>query len=105
NVSGDISITGSTDGKVHVHGDIRASGFGFGDPQKRLDDLVAHPPVELKGDTLRVGKESSRLHNVSISYALEVPRDTAVSSSTISGSQSVRSVRGPVQAESISGSV
>jgi DUF4097 and DUF4098 domain-containing protein YvlB len=105
NVSGDVSIAGSADGKVHVHGDVRVSGFGFGDPQKRLDDIVASPPVELKGDTLRIGKETGRLRNVSITYAIEVPRETAVNLASISGSQFVRSVRGPVQAESISGRV
>ena len=29
NTSGDVSITGSADGKVHVHGDAHASSFGF----------------------------------------------------------------------------
>jgi DUF4097 and DUF4098 domain-containing protein YvlB len=105
NVAGDISIVGSADGKVHIHGDVRVSGFGFGDPQKRLDDIVASPPVELRGDTLRIGKETTRLHNVSIAYAIEVPRDTAVNSASVSGSQSVRGVRGPVQAASVSGAV
>jgi DUF4097 and DUF4098 domain-containing protein YvlB len=105
NVAGDISIVGSADGKVHIHGDVRVSGFGFSDPQKRLDDIVASPPVELRGDTLRIGKETTRLHNVSIAYAIEVPRDTAVNSASVSGSQSVRGVRGPVQAASVSGAV
>ncbi|MGB6595487.1 MAG: DUF4097 family beta strand repeat-containing protein [Candidatus Acidiferrum sp.] len=105
NVSGDVAIIGSADGKVHVHGDVRVSGFGFGSPQERLSQILASPPVELKGDTLRVGKELSRLHNVSISYSVEVPRNTEVSSSSISGSQSVRNVAGPVRAESVSGSV
>jgi DUF4097 and DUF4098 domain-containing protein YvlB len=105
NVAGDISIVGSADGKAHIHGDVRVSGFGFGDPQKRLDDIVASPPVELRGDTLRIGKETTRLHNVSISYAIEVPRDTAVNSASVSGSQSVRGVRGPVHAASVSGAV
>jgi DUF4097 and DUF4098 domain-containing protein YvlB len=105
NVAGDIAIVGSTDGKVHVHGDVRVSGFGLGSPQKRLDDLVASPPVELKGATLRVGKETARLRNVAITYSIEVPRETEVNSSSVSGSQSVRNVRGPVQAESVSGSV
>jgi hypothetical protein len=54
NVSGDISIVGSADGKVHVHADVRVSGFGLGNPQQRLDNIVASPPVELKGDTLRI---------------------------------------------------
>lgn len=105
NVAGDIAIIGSTDGKVHVHADVRVSGFGFGSPQKRLDDILASPPVELKGDTLRVGKELTRMHNVSIAYTVEVPKETAVSSASVSGSQSVRNVRGPVQAASVSGTV
>ena len=105
NVSGDVSIVGSADGKVHVHGDVRVSGFGMGSPQNRLNDIIATPPVELKGDTLRIGKENERLRHVSISYSVEVPRDTEVNSASISGSQSVRNVRGPVQASSISGTV
>ncbi|MGB8457465.1 MAG: DUF4097 family beta strand repeat-containing protein [Candidatus Acidiferrum sp.] len=105
NVSGDVSIVGSTDCKVHVHGDVRVSGFGFGSPQKRLDDILASPPVELKGDTLRVGKELTRLHGVSISYDIQVPRQTEVTASSVSGSESIRDVTGPVRAESVSGSV
>jgi len=105
NVAGDVSIVGSVDGKVHVHGDVRVSGFGFGNPQSRLDNIVSNPPVELRGDTLRIGKDTTRLHNVSISYSIEVPRDTAVNSSSVSGSQIVRNVRGPVQASSVSGTV
>jgi DUF4097 and DUF4098 domain-containing protein YvlB len=105
NVAGDVAIVGSADGKVHVHGDVRVSGFGFGSPQKRLDDIVASPPVELKGETLRIGKDMSRLHNVAITYSVEVPRATEVSSTSVSGSQSVRNVRGPVLAQSVSGAV
>jgi DUF4097 and DUF4098 domain-containing protein YvlB len=105
NVSGDVSIVGSADGKVHVHGDVRVSGFGFGSPEKRLADILANPPVELKGDTLRVGTEFSRLHNVSISYDVQVPKQTEVSASSVSGSESIRDVAGPVHAGSVSGSL
>src|SRR5256885_13132898 len=38
NASGDVDITGSADGKVHVRGEVRASGFGFENPQTRLDE-------------------------------------------------------------------
>ena len=37
NASGNVTITGSADNKVHVHGDVRSSGIGFDSPQKRLD--------------------------------------------------------------------
>src|SRR5215831_4478913 len=78
NASGEVSITGSSDGKVHVHGDVRASGFGFDNPQRRLDDTVANPPVEQRADTIRVGKDFTRMHNISIAYTIEVPHDTEV---------------------------
>src|SRR3989442_338843 len=32
NASGDVDITGSADGKVQVRGEVRASGFGFDNP-------------------------------------------------------------------------
>src|ERR1700674_5859417 len=78
NTSGDVSITGSADGKVHVHGDAHASGIGFESPEKRLNELVASPPIEQHGDTIRVGEEMRRLRNVSVSYVIEVPRETEV---------------------------
>jgi Toastrack DUF4097 len=105
NASGDVSITGSTDGKVHVHGNVRSSSFGFGSPQQRLDEIVSNPPIEQKGDTIRIGKELSRIRNVSVSYVIEVPRATEVSTSVASGSQTIRDVRGPVKAEAASGSI
>jgi len=103
NVSGDVTISGAADGKVHVHGDVRVSGFG--DRQQRLNDILANPPLELKGSTLRIGKDMTRLRHVSISYTVEVPRDTSVNSSSVSGSQSVRDLRGPIELETVSGSL
>src|ERR1700692_398123 len=57
NTSGDVSITGSADGKVHVHGDARASGMGFESPEKRMNELLANPPIEQHGNTVRIGEE------------------------------------------------
>jgi DUF4097 and DUF4098 domain-containing protein YvlB len=105
NASGDVSITGSADGKVHVHADVRASGMGFDKPQKRLNDIVSNPPVEQRGDTIRIGKDMSRMSNLSIFYTIQVPRDTEVSSNLASGAQTIRGVRGPVKAQSASGSI
>jgi len=105
NASGDVSITGSTDGKVHVHGDVHASGFGFDDPRRRLDETVANPPVEQRGDTIRVGKDFTRMRNISIAYTIEVPHDTEVDASVASGAQSIRNVRGPVKVHAASGSI
>ena len=105
NTSGDVSITGSADGKVHVHGDAHASGMGFESPEKRLNDLVANPPIEQHGATIRIGEEMRRLRNVSVSYVIEVPRDAEVASRVLSGAQIIQDVRGPVKAEAASGSI
>src|SRR5271170_6675576 len=105
NAAGDVSIIGSTDGKVHVHAEVRSYGMGFGSPQDRLNEIVANPPIEQKGDTIRIGKDLSRIRNISISYVIEVPHDTEVSTTVASGSQTIRDVRGPVKAEAASGSI
>ena len=105
NGSGDVNIMGSADGKVHVHGQVRASGFGFDNPQKRMDETIANPPVEQRGDTIRVGKEISGLRNVSIAYTIQVPHDTEIDASVASGAENIRNVRGPVTVHAASGSI
>jgi DUF4097 and DUF4098 domain-containing protein YvlB len=105
NASGDVTITGSSDSKVHVHGDVRASGMGFDSPQKRLEAAVSNPPVEQKGDTIRVGKDFGKIHNVSIAYTIEVPHDSEISTQVASGSQTITDVRGPVKVDSASGTI
>ena len=105
NASGDVDITGSADGKVHVHADVRASGMGFDNPQKRLDDTLANPPIEQKGDTIRIGKELSHMSNISIAYTIQVPHDTEVNVTAASGAQTIRGVRGPVKVNAASGAI
>jgi DUF4097 and DUF4098 domain-containing protein YvlB len=105
NAAGDVDITGSADGKVHIHGDVRASGYGSDSPQKRLDDTVSNPPVEQRGDTIRIGKEMSHMRNVSISYTIQVPHDTEVNVTVASGAQTIRGVRGPVKVQAASGTI
>jgi DUF4097 and DUF4098 domain-containing protein YvlB len=105
NAAGDIVINGSTDGKVRVKADIRASGFSFVNPQRRIDELVASLPVEQKGDTIRIGKDLAHLRNLAVSYTIEVPRETEVSATVVSGSQTIYGVRGPVKVVTVSGSI
>lgn len=105
NAAGDVDIAGSADGKVHVHGEVRASGFGFDNPQKRLDDTVSNPPIEQRGDTIRIGKELSRMRNITIAYTIQVPHETDVNATVASGAQTIRDVRGPVKVQAASGSI
>src|SRR5216683_2514688 len=104
NASGDVDITGSADGKVHIHGDVRASGFGFDNPHKRLDDTIANPPVEQKGCTIRLEKieRDAQLTTASGTIsASDVGSELHVS--TASGDVSATSVKGDVIAHAVSG--
>jgi len=105
NASGDVNITGSADGKVHVRGEVRASGFGIDNTRKRLGDTLANPPIEQKGDTIRIGKDMSRMRNISITYTIQVPRATEVDANVASGAQTIRNVTGPVTVRAASGSI
>jgi DUF4097 and DUF4098 domain-containing protein YvlB len=105
NASGDVNITGSADGRVHVRGEVRASGFGIDSTRKRLDDTLANPPIEQKGDTIRIGKDMSRMRNISITYTIQVPRATEVDANVASGAQTIRNVTGPVTVRAASGSI
>jgi DUF4097 and DUF4098 domain-containing protein YvlB len=105
NVAGNVSITAAADGKVHVHGDVRAYGMGFDDPQKRVEEIDANPPIEQNGGTVKIGDNMSHFHNIGIAYEIEVPHDTEVTSRLVSGSQVITGVAGPVKAEAVSGSI
>ena len=105
NASGDVSITGSADAKVHVHAEVRASGMGFDNPQKRIADTINNPPIEQRGDTIHVGIEMARMRNITIAYTIQVPHDTQVSSTVGSGVQTIRGVRGPVKIQSAAGAI
>jgi DUF4097 and DUF4098 domain-containing protein YvlB len=103
--SGDVVIGGSADGRVHIKADVRASGFTLVNPQQRIDELVANPPIEQKGDIIRIGKDLTRLRNITISYTIEVPRETEVSTTVASGSQTIHGVRGPVKVVGVTGPI
>jgi DUF4097 and DUF4098 domain-containing protein YvlB len=105
NPSGDVEVTGSADGQVHVHGDVRASGMGFDKPQERLNETVANPGIEQRGDTIRVGKHFSSMRNLAIAYKIEVPHDTEMNLSVVSGELNIRNVRGPITIQGASGSI
>src|SRR5260370_610057 len=105
NAAGEVEITGSKDHTVSVHADVRASGFGFDSPQKRLDETVSNPPIEQRGDTIRIGKDMSRMRNITIAYTIQVPLDTEVDVTVASGAQTIRGVRGPVKVQAASGAI
>lgn len=105
NASGSVRVSGSTDTKVHIHGDIRAHGFLFNNPEKQAHQLSENPPIEQRPDIIRVGKELSTLNGVAIEYTIELPRNSEVTTSVASGAQTISDLQGPVKVNTASGSV
>jgi hypothetical protein len=103
NGSGNVDIRSSADGKVHIHGKVTAGWSLFGNADKNVQEVAANPPLEQSGDTIRIGKNSSWLKNVSIDYQIEVPRETEIDAGVASGGVTIDNVRGPVKASSASG--
>jgi DUF4097 and DUF4098 domain-containing protein YvlB len=105
NASGSVRITGGSEKLVRVHGEIRARSFFFNDPAKQARELSANPPIEQKPDVIRIGKELSKFNGAAIDYTIEVPHNTAVTTTVASGAQTISDVQGPVRVESASGSI
>src|SRR5260370_23350325 len=90
NAAGEVEITGSKDHTVSVHADVRASGFGFDSPQKRLDETVSNPPIEQRGDTTPIGKDMSPMRNITITYTIHAPLNTEVDDTVASRAPTIR---------------
>jgi len=105
NASGAVRISGSSDSKVHVHGEIRARSFLFNNPQKQAKTLADNPPIEQKPGVIRIGKDLGKFNWAAIDYTIEVPRDTEVTTTVASGAQTISGVQGPVKVDSASGSI
>jgi hypothetical protein len=106
NGSGSVEIKGSSDGAVHVHGKVTPGGWSiFGGSGKNVEEVAANPPLEQSGSTIRIGKNSSWLKNVTIDYQVEVPHDTEIDAGVASGGITIDNVKGPVKASSASGYV
>src|SRR5262249_46243413 len=73
--SGSLHVNASSDGKVHVHGEVNAGSF-LGSAKEELQRVISAPPIEQHGSLVRIGKDMSSFRNTSISYTIEVPRDT-----------------------------
>jgi len=106
--SGHIDVRTGDSSTVHVHGTIKAShDWDNSSAEERVRRLENDPPIDQSGDFIRIGRiEDPQLRrNISISYELVVPRETRLRSETGSGSVSVDGVKGPVKAQSGSGSL
>jgi DUF4097 and DUF4098 domain-containing protein YvlB len=105
--SGRIAVRVGSSSAVQISGLIRANDDWRNNAQEKVRYLMANPPIEQTGNTIRIGRisDSAYRNNVSISYEIVVPAETRVRSNTGSGSQKIEGVRGQVDAHTGSGSI
>jgi hypothetical protein len=104
NASGNVDIQAGKDGQVHIHAKVTPGGWSvFSSGEKSVQEVLANPPLEQRGDTIRIGKNSGYLKNATIDYQIEVPKDTELDASLASGGITVNKLRGPVKVNSASG--
>lgn len=104
NASGNVEIQAGKDGQVHIHARVTPGGWSlFSDAEKSAKEVMANPPLEQRGDTILVGKNSTFLKNVTIDYQIEAPKDTELDANLASGGITVTKLRGPAKVSSASG--
>jgi putative adhesin len=105
--SGGIRIDTGPTNSVHVVARIRINGWFDSDPEQRVRQIEANPPIQQDGNTIRIGQvgDNERYQRASIAYEVTVPEATSVHSAAGSGGQTIRHVRGPVHATAGSGGI
>ncbi len=108
--SGNIEVRTGDSSAVRVHGMIRASNGwreSSDESERKVRYLESNPPIEQSGNVIRIGHidDPELRRNISISYEIQVPSETRLSSSTGSGHLNISGIRGPLKARSGSGGV
>jgi Toastrack DUF4097 len=111
--SGRIEVRRGAAGHVAISARIQANdGWGWKSrsrlsPEERVRQVEANPPIEQRGNTVRIGHITSDelREGVSISYVVTLPPQSSLKSKTGSGSQDLSGIDGHVEASTGSGSL
>jgi len=108
--SGNIDVRPGDSSTVRVGGRIRSSNGWHADSEdseKKVRYLESNPPIEQNGNVIRIGhiEDPELRRNISISYEIELPSETRLTSKTGSGNLTITGIHGPLKAGTGSGSV
>ena len=106
NGSGDVKVVPGDGAHVHVVGLVRSNDGWLSGNSADVQHICDQPPIEQNGSNVRVGHvPSGFFRQVSITYAIEVPRAFEVSAGTGSGNLELRDLGGSVNGNTGSGDV
>jgi hypothetical protein len=103
--SGDTVVKLGAPGQVRIHGNVSVNSWSSETGQRRINEIVANPPVAQQGNLIRIGESGGSMINVSIDYTIEVPPDTELHASSGSGDLEVSGIKGPANLSLGSGAV
>jgi hypothetical protein len=111
--AGRIEVRQGAAGRIEINGRIQANdSWGRNrrsqlSPQERVRQIEANPPIEQKGNVVRIGHiaNDELREGVSVSYVVTVPPRSSLTSKTGSGSQDLSGLDGSVEASTGSGSL
>jgi DUF4097 and DUF4098 domain-containing protein YvlB len=109
--SGSVAVTAGDDASVRVVGTIRGTTrrgeWSDSDVERAVRTIEAKPPIVQNGSTIGLGAidDEELRQRVSISWEVTVPKRTALTAKTGSGSVQIAALAGPVNANSGSGSI
>lgn len=84
---GDITIRPGSDNQIHIVGHIHAGWTFFGNPQKRIQQIIDDPPISDSGSSIRVGQsgDPALYRGLSIDYDISAPASVALNLRSASG--------------------
>jgi len=102
--SGDVTIRAGSSGSVFIRGKIYVGDHWFsGGRDADVHAIEQNPPIHQEGNSIHI--ERIDAHNISISYEIAVPVDTAIRSRSGSGDQTIEGTHGNVDVQTGSGDV
>jgi len=109
--SGGIEVRQGPAGRIEVRGKVRAGDWGWNrsrySAEERVKRVEANPPIEQKGNVIRIGEitDPDVRDGVSITYEVIVPPGSSMRARSGSGSQRIEGVDGQLEASSGSGGI
>jgi DUF4097 and DUF4098 domain-containing protein YvlB len=105
--SGNIHLSPGSENQVRIVAHLHAGWAGGHDVDERIQRIIANPPIQQQGNTVRVGETTDRalMNNISIDYEITAPASVALNLRSGSGEVEVNHLGRFVAATSGSGNV
>jgi len=105
NGSGSVHISSGPAGQVRIHGEFQLRDWPWENVRQRAEYLSKNPPIEQRGNLIRIGREAFTLERTTVNYTIVVPSETELQGFTGSGSLDLTGIRGPAKLTTGSGRI